>query len=181
VAVAEVSGQVSDPSGMAIAGAQVKIIETEQQTARNTTSNEQGRYALPNLPVGPYRLEVTAFGFKRHVQLGIVLEVGNSVQINVALQIGALSERIKVTASVGMVETKENSISQVIDGDRMVDLPLNGRQGTQLVLIAGAALTTPTGDMRGSKNFYSSTTISVGLRKISMPRCTYRAAPPAPT
>jgi hypothetical protein len=95
------------------------------------------------------------------VQSGIVLQVGNSVQINVAMQIGALSERVEVTASAGMVETKENTISQVIDGDRMVDLPLNGRQPTALVLMVGAALTTPAGDLRGNKNFYSSTTVSV--------------------
>ena len=161
VAVAEVTGLVSDPSGMAITGAQVKIIETEKQTVRNTTSGDQGRYALPNLPVGPYRLEVTASGFKMYVQSGIVLQVGNSVQINVVMQIGALTEHVEVTASAGMVETKENTISQVIDSDRMVDLPLNGRQPQQLVLLVGAALTTPAGDLRGSKNFYSSTTISV--------------------
>jgi len=161
VAVAEVTGQISDPSGRAIVGAQVKTIETGKQTVRNTTSNEQGRYALPNLPVGPYRLEVTASGFKSYVQSGIVLQVGNSVQINVVMQIGALSEHVEVTAGAVMVETKENTISQVIDGDRMVDLPLNGRQPTQLVLGVGAALTTPAGDLRGNKNFYSSTTISV--------------------
>ena len=83
------------------------------------------------------------------------------MQINVAMQLGALTEHVEVSAQAGMVETTENSVSQVIDERRIVDLPLNGRQPTQLILLSGAAMTTPGGDMRGSKNFYSSTTISV--------------------
>ncbi len=161
VAVAQVSGVVADPSGSPVPGAQVKMTETEMQFVRTTLTDSQGRYTLPNLPVGPYRLEVAAQGFKRYAQSGIVLEVGNNVQINVGMQLGALSEHVEVSAQAGMVETTENSVSQVIDERRIVDLPLNGRQPTQLILLSGAAMTTPGGDLRGSKNFYSSTTISV--------------------
>jgi hypothetical protein len=96
-----------------------------------------------------------------YVQSAIVLQVGNNVQINVKLQRGSLNESVEVTAGATMVETRDNAISQVIDTQRIVDLPLNGRQPTQLILLSGAAITTPGGDLRGSKNFYSSTTISV--------------------
>lgn len=161
VAVARVSGQVSDPSGAAVAGAAVKITETNKELVRRATTDEQGRYTLPSLPVGSYQLEVTASGFKSYVQSGITLQVGNNVEINVRLQIGSLSESIKVTASAGMVETRENAVSQVVDERRMVELPLNGRQPTQLILLSGAALTAPGGGMVGSKNYFSSTTISV--------------------
>src|SRR5215472_2253789 len=161
VAVAEVGGLVADQSGALISGAQVKITQTATQLVRTTTTDTQGRYILPNLPVGPYQLEVTAAGFKTYVQSGIVLQVGNNVEINVAMQVGAVSENVNVTASAAMVETRENTVSQVIDERRIVDLPLNGRQPTQLILLSGAAFTTPAGDLVSSKNYFSSTTISV--------------------
>ena len=68
VAIAEVSGMVSDPSGARLAGAQVTMTETSKNAARSTVSDTVGRYTLPNLPVGPYRLEVKAPGFKDYVQ-----------------------------------------------------------------------------------------------------------------
>src|SRR5215813_3493913 len=161
VAVAEVSGAVSDSSGAAIPGAAVKITQTETQLTRSTVSDPQGRYVFPNLPVGPYQLEIDANGFKSYRQAGIVLQVGNNVQVNVVMQIGSMSERVEVTAAASMVETKENTVSQVIDQQRIMELPLNGRQPTQLILLSGAALTTPGGGMVVSKNYFSSTTISV--------------------
>jgi Carboxypeptidase regulatory-like domain len=161
VSIAQVSGVVSDPSGSAVPGAQVQMLETAKGLARTATSDAQGRYTFPNLPVGPYRLEVSAAGFKGYVQSGIILQVGNNVTINVSMELGAISEHVEVSAQAGMVETKDNTVSQVIDERRIVDLPLNGRQPTQLILLSGAAITTPSGDLRGSKNFYSSTTISV--------------------
>ncbi len=161
VAIAQVAGVVSDPTGAPVPGAQVKITETDKQLMRTVVTDSEGRYTFPNLPVGPYRLEVAASGFKAHVQSGIVLQVGNSVTINVPMQIGAMSEHIEVTASAGMVETKENTIAQVIDEKRIMDLPLNGRQATQLILLSGAAIQTGGGGMVGSKNYFSSVTISV--------------------
>jgi hypothetical protein len=161
VSVAQVSGTISDPSGSPLAGAQVRITETAKQLSRSVTADEAGHYTFPELPVGPYQLEVSAQGFKTYMQSGILLQVGNNVQINVTMQLGAIAEHVEVTASVGMVETKETTISQVIDERRIVDLPLNGRQPTQLILLSGAAVTAPGGGMVGSKNYYSSTTISV--------------------
>ena len=161
VAIAEVAGRVSDPSGAPIAGAQVKIIETEKSQIRTVNTDDQGRYALPNLPVGPYRLEVHNAGFKSYVQSGIELQVGNNVEINISMQLGSVSETVEVAASAAMVETRENAISQVIDERRIVDLPLNGRQPTQLIVLSGAAVNAPGGGMTGSKNYASSTTISV--------------------
>ncbi len=161
VAVAQVGGVVSDNTGAAIAGAQVRIVETEKEFVRSTVTDVAGRYALPNLPVGPYRLEVTAPAFKTYVRSGIVLQVGNNIQIDVSMEVGALSEHIEVTAGTSMVETRENTIAQVIDERRIVDLPLNGRQPTQLILLSGASLQTSGGGMVGSKNYFSSVTISV--------------------
>lgn len=159
-AVAEVSGVVSDSSGKIIVGAQVTMIETSKGTTRTVMSDNEGRYILPNLPVGPYRLEVTSEGFKKYVQPSLNLRVGNNIQINVMMTIGSVSESIEVQAVASQVETKENSISNVVDQQRISELPLNGRQVTQLIITLGAAAYGDAGDT-GSKTFYSSTRISV--------------------
>ncbi|MEO7143685.1 MAG: TonB-dependent receptor [Bryobacteraceae bacterium] len=162
VAVAEVDGVVTDSTAKVMVGANVTIIETDKHTLRNTVTDSTGRYFLPNLPVGPYRLEVRSPGFKDYVRSGLVLQVGSNIQINVTMQVGAVVDTIEVHANASMVETKENSVSQVIDEQRINDLPLNGRQATQLILLSGASVNAPGGGMTGSKNFYNSTTISVG-------------------
>jgi hypothetical protein len=161
VSVAEATGLVLDPSGSAVAGATVKMVETERQVSHAATTDATGRYTIPNLPVGSYRLEASATGFKTYVQTGIELQVNNHVQLNINFQVGAIAEKVEVSAGANLVETQQNAISQVIDQKRIVDLPLNGRQPTQLILISGAAVVAPGGDMSGSKNYASSTTISI--------------------
>jgi hypothetical protein len=120
-----------------------------------------GHYIIPNLPVGPYLLQAGAVGFNNYRQSGIVLRVGDDLQVNVALRLGELSEQVQVSADASMVQTEDTSLSEVIDQRRIVDLPLNGRQPTQLILLSGAAATAPAGDMATSKNYPSSVTISV--------------------
>src|SRR6516165_11869544 len=160
VAVAQIGGVVSDPAGMVIAGAQVSITDTEKGQVHAAVSDSTGSYTIPNLPVGPYRLEVKAQGFKDYVQTGLVLQANNNIQVNAAMQVGSLTEKVEVTAAVNQVETKENSISVVIDSQRINELPLNGRQATQLILSLGAASYGDAGDT-GSKTFFSATRISV--------------------
>lgn len=162
VAVAQVEGQVMDSTGSAIPNAKVTITQTETGLSRTATTNSTGYYSLPELAVGPYKLQVTAQGFRDYVQTGIELHVGTNVQQNVTMQVGQVNSTVEVHASAGMVETKDNAISQVIDQRNMVDLPLNGRQATQLILLSGAAVTAPgASSLVGTKSFYSSTTISV--------------------
>jgi hypothetical protein len=160
VAIAQVSGNVTDQSGSAIPNAQVTMTETDKQVVHTTVTDAQGQYVLPGLPVGPYRLEVQASGFKNYVQTGIELQVNQNIQVNAAMQVGSISEKVEVSATASMVETKENSISSVIDQQRISELPLNGRQATQLIMTLGAAAYGDGGDT-GSKTFYSSTRISV--------------------
>jgi hypothetical protein len=161
VSIASVAGRVTDPQGAAVNGAQVKITSTETGAVRSVVTNSEGLYSIPNLPIGGYTLEASASGFQTYVQTGIALRVNDNIQINISLSVGNVSQQVTVSAAAQMVQTQDNSISQVIDQHRIAELPLNGRQATQLVLISGAAVTTPGGDMTGSKNFYSSTTISV--------------------
>lgn len=161
VAVAGVSGQVKDPSGAAVPEATVTMTQTDTQYSRSTRTDSQGVYHLLNLPVGPYVLAVTAPGFKRFEQKGIVLQVGTSIQLNASLEVGAVTESVEVSASAGMVETKQNAVAQVINQRQIIDLPLNGRQATQLILISGAAVVTPNSNLISSKNYQSSTTMSI--------------------
>src|SRR5438309_1604246 len=99
-----------------------------------------------------------SLGFKNYVLSGLVLQVGSSAELNVAMQVGALSEKVEVTAAAQMVETRESGVSQVIDEKRINDLPLNGRQATQLILLSGASFQPPGGNsMTGRKNYASST------------------------
>jgi len=156
VAVAEVDGYVTDPTGQAIPGAQLRMTDTAKGQVRTTVSDATGRYSFPNLAAGDYRLEATAAGFKSYIQSGIVLQVANNIEIKVQMEIGAVSESINVTANAGMVETKDNAISQVIDQQRIVELPLNGRNLTQLLTLTGAGTTAPAGDLTGSKNIQGS-------------------------
>jgi hypothetical protein len=158
----QISGVVTDPAGAAVPGAKVKASQTETGFSRTVPTGPEGNYALSNLPIGPYRLEVTADGFMAYAQGGIVLQVNTNPVINIVLRLGALTQTVDVSAGAAMVETQSNGFSQVIDQRRVVDLPLNGRQATQLILLSGGAVTAPPSDMASTKNYPSSTTISVG-------------------
>jgi len=165
VAVAEVDGHVTDPSGASVAGATVKMTETEKQVVHTTATDGSGNFRLPNLPVGPYVLEVNAQGFKVYRQTGITLQVASTVTQNVVMQIGALTETVEVVADASMVETKDSAIGQVMEQRKIVDLPLNGRNLTQLLTLVGGGSTAPAGDLTGSKNIQGSNgsgTFSVG-------------------
>jgi hypothetical protein len=158
VAVAEVDGRVTDPSGAAIPGAMVKMTEIDKRKLHTFTTDASGAFRFPNLPVGAYTLEVSSAGFKVYRQTGITLQVASNIAQNVIMQIGAVTETVEVVANASMVETKENSISQVIDQQRIVELPLNGRNLTQLLTLTGAGTTAPAGDLTGSKNIQGSNT-----------------------
>jgi hypothetical protein len=131
VASAEVSGSVADTTGGSLVNAEVTMVDTQKDTPHSTFTDDRGHYVLPNLPVGPYRLEIKASGFKNYTQSGIELQVGNNIELNVTMQVGSMSEKVEVAANVNMVETKETSVSQVIDQRCINELPLNGRQAIQ--------------------------------------------------
>jgi hypothetical protein len=165
VAVAEVDGIVSDTTGKVMVNVQVTMIQTETQAVRSTFTDVSGRYAIGNLPPGPYTMDVKAPGFKDYRQTGLVLQVGQTIAVNVAMTVGAVSETVEVAANASMVETKDTGIAQVIDENKVVDLPLNGRNLTQLLTLVGGGTTTPAGDLTGSKNIQGSQasgTFSVG-------------------
>ena len=146
--------------GGAIPGAEVTATKTDTGQVRTVFTGADGAYALPNLPIGPYQLKVVLQGFNTYVRDGIVLQVGSNPEINVTLAVGAISEQVTVTANSTLVETKNTGVGQVIDNQRVMELPLNGRQATELIFLSGLATSAPAGDLNTNKNF-PTVTISV--------------------
>ncbi len=136
---AQISGTVRDATGAVVPGAAIKATQTATGVVRTTTSGADGGYVLPNLPIGPYMVEVTKEGFSRFVQMGIVLEVATNPTLDFSMKVGAVSEQVTVEASTLQVETRTNSIGQVVDNARIMEMPLNGRDVHQLIFLAGMA------------------------------------------
>ncbi len=161
VGTGQIQGTVTDTTGSVVSGATVEASQQESGLKREVTSGADGGFNLPNLPVGPYQLRVTRDGFNAYVQSGIVIQVGNNLRIPVTLAVGGVTQTVQVESEASMVQTEDQSVSQVIDPERIVDIPLNGRQATQLILLTGAATVAPSGDNVGSKNYTSEVPLSV--------------------
>lgn len=160
VASAQISGVVRDTSGGVLPGAEVTVTKTDTGLTRTVFTDENGFYVIPNLPVGPYRMTVVLQGFNTYVRDGIVLQVNTNPTIDVTLTIGALEEQVTVVAGASMVETRTTGVGQVIDNQRVLEMPLNGRVATELIFLAGLATPAPAGDLNTNKN-YPTVTISV--------------------
>src|SRR5262245_24385417 len=163
-ATAQIAGTVRDQSGAVLPGAEVTVRQADTGATRTAVSNETGAYVLSNLPIGPYRLEAALPGFRTFVQTGIVLQVNSSPVVNPVLEVGQVSEQVEVQANATLVETRSTGVGEVIDSQRVVELPLNGRQATQLINLAGAAATIPlsnVGQLYSGKNNPDETPISV--------------------
>jgi Carboxypeptidase regulatory-like domain len=159
-ATAQISGTVSDQSGAVLPGAEITATQTETGIVRNTVSNETGSYVLPNLPLGSYRLEVSLPGFRKFAQSGIVLQVNSNPVINAVLAVGQQTELIEVQANAALVETRTTGVGQIMETQRILELPLNGRNVTELITLGGAAVNVP---------LYSSSTRSIsGQQAISV-------------
>ena len=113
-ATARIQGTVRDPSGGGVPGAEVKATQTATGTVRTATTGTDGGYVLPELPIGPYLLEVTKEGFARYAQTGIVLAVADSPTIDAPLKVGAVTESVQVEANAALIETQTTGISGVM-------------------------------------------------------------------
>src|SRR2546430_2927670 len=98
-ATAQISGSVQDSTGAVLPGVEITATQTATGISRMTVSNETGAYVLPNLPVGPYRLEAGLPGFRTFVQTGIVLQVNTTPTVNITLQVSQVSEQVEVQAN----------------------------------------------------------------------------------
>ncbi|MBV9266513.1 MAG: carboxypeptidase regulatory-like domain-containing protein, partial [Acidobacteriaceae bacterium] len=160
VSTSQISGTIRDISGAIVPGAEIQLTQTETAAVRTETSGPDGGYTISNLSVGHYQLRVSKPGFSTYVQEGIELQISTNPVVNVTLQLGSTSQQIVVEASAAMVETHESGVGQVIDQHSVIDMPLNGRQATDLIVLSGAATTAPAGDLNTNKN-YPTVTLSV--------------------
>src|SRR5262245_37464110 len=145
-ASAQISGTAKDQSGAVLPGVEIRATQAETGIARTTVTNETGSYVLPNLPIGPYKLEGSLPGFRTYAQTGIVLQVQSSPVINVTLEVGQITETLEVEANAVLVETRSTSVGQVVENTRILELPLNGRKAVELIALAGAAAPAPAAD-----------------------------------
>ena len=122
-ATAQIGGTVKDQTGAVLPGVEVTATQTETGISRSTITNETGSYVLPNLATGPYRLEARLPGFRTFLQTGIVLQVSDNQVINPTLEVGQVSEQIEVQANAAQVETRATGVGQVIENQRILELP----------------------------------------------------------
>ncbi len=163
-ATSQIQGVVRDASGLPVPGADVKATQTDTGTVRTAVSGTDGDYVLSNLAIGPYRLEVSKSGFASYVQTGIVLQVATNPTIDVALNLGTVSQTVQVEANAAQVETENTSVGTVIENQRIIDLPLNGRQATDLIQLTGAAI--PAG-VNGTAGFPGGQNIAIAGGQLS--------------
>ncbi len=141
-ATAQLGGRVTDQSGGVLPGVSVTATQIDTGFSRTVVTDGEGAYAITNLPTGPYRLEVALQGFRTYAQTGIVLQVDTNAVINASLQVGELAETVSVEAATPLVDVRSSGISEVVENERIVELPLQGRNVTDLIVLAGAAVQT---------------------------------------
>ena len=158
---ANLQGTVTDSTGAVVANASVALTDEATQVRRTTVSDASGVYLFPALPISTYDLMVTASGFKTYLQKGIVLEVGSSISVNASLIVGSKEQTIEVQAEALALQTEDATFKQTIDNKEVNEMPLNGRQMTQLIGLSGGSNLAPAGDFTGSKYSYATISISI--------------------
>jgi Carboxypeptidase regulatory-like domain/TonB-dependent Receptor Plug Domain len=132
---ASMLGVVRDSSGSAIPNAEVTAVDTQTSLTRTTKTDETGAYLLTSLPIGQYRLRVTAPGFRSFVQNGITLDVNANARVDAVLLPGAQAQTVEVTGQSTGIDTHTASMSELVDRTRIQELPLNGRNAMQLAAV----------------------------------------------
>src|SRR3989442_5557632 len=146
-----IAGSVSDSTGAIIPGAQVTLTNLGTNEKRVTPSSAEGLYQFVNLVPGRYRIDVEKEGFKHFTREPIVVEVQNALRIDVALEVGALTQRVEVTAQTPLLQPQTSDLGQGVEQRKATELPPNGRNPLNLaalvpsVIPLGGAMSNPTG------------------------------------
>ncbi|MFN0171861.1 MAG: carboxypeptidase regulatory-like domain-containing protein [Bryobacteraceae bacterium] len=143
---ASITGQITDASGGVVPGAVVTIRNQASGISFVSTSDADGFYRAPQLRPAVYTLSVTAAGFSTAVREGIEARVNDRLRVDLALQTGTVNESIQVTGAPPLLQTEDATMGQVIDNQKIVELPLNGRSWLQLALLSPGAVTYGTYD-----------------------------------
>jgi len=147
----KISGIILDTTSGVIPGAEVLVINDVTHIKTSTRTNAEGIYALPNLPPGPYRLQVSKVGFKTVIKPDILLNVQDALSINFTLPVGAVSETVTVESGAPMVNTTDGSVSTIVDRQFVENIPLNGRSFQSLIQLAPGVVLTKTDSLNGGQ------------------------------
>ena len=150
---ATVAGVVTDESGAVLPGAQVTVTNTATGVRRSVTTDGAGRFSAPQLEPGPYEVSATMKGFETMVREGITLALGQEANLNLPMKVGAVTEQVTVTAEAPLVNTSSSSVAGVVDEKRIEDLPLNGRDFSQLPLVQPGVSSFRNGSVAVSKGY----------------------------
>jgi hypothetical protein len=134
-----VVGIVNDPSGASIPGARVRVLNMRTGVARETDTDENGRFAVISLIPGTYSVEVTAANFQKQIQENLKLDVAGALNLTFRLTVGQVTESISVAAEAELLKSTDGTISTTIDNAKVVELPLNGRNFNNLVRLTPGA------------------------------------------
>jgi len=130
-----IRGVVLDPSGAGVPSAKVTATQVETGLSRATVTDHHGAYILVLLPVGHYRLEASAKDFRKFAQEGITLSVNEAANVPIRLTIGSPTQLVQVQANAALIETSDTTLGKTVGEREILDLPLNGRNFSQLGLL----------------------------------------------
>jgi hypothetical protein len=147
-----IRGTVSDSTGAGIPGASVTATNTQTDQKRSTQTTTSGIFLFPDLPIGPYELEISKPGFNAQNRQGTQLLTGQTIGLDIVLAVGSQTESIRVGADTQQIQTTTSTVSQSIDEKQMQDLPLNGRNPLQLTTLTPGARLTNTGTESGQQD-----------------------------
>ena len=139
VAGGTIQGLITDPSGAVVNGAQITVSDLVTGVQHDASTNSAGLYAVPNLPPAVYSLSVQAAGFSRRQASHLTLTVGGSLTVNLALATGNSTESVEVQDTANRIDLDSSSISEVVDSQTIRELPLNGRDWSQLITLEPGA------------------------------------------
>src|ERR1051326_7973104 len=146
-------GRVADPTGAALVGVKVTLINDATGVRRETQTNDTGDYVFPEVPVGDYTLEFDETGFKKNVRHGVTLQLNQVLTLNMVMQIGQAQEVIDVTSEAPLVDTTSTQLGTVVNDRAIAQLPLNERDTYQfLSLQPGVSSQTGSDLYYGSSN-----------------------------
>jgi hypothetical protein len=144
--VGSISGIVRDPQGAAVPNAEVTVTEETTSATRTVKTNDEGFYSIPSLPVGRYTVSASPTGFKKTVNSGVELHIGDKLSVDLTLEVGAVGEVVTVTGEASLVQTRNSDVSSLVTQKQITELPLNGRNYAQLVtLVPGISPVTQAG------------------------------------
>ena len=140
IAIAQVTtgtiiGTVKDSAGAVLPGVSIKLTNTDTGATRTVIADELGRYNAPQLPLGGYEISAELPGFQTAVRRGVTLTIGREAVVDFALQVGSVAQEVTVNAEAALVSTTNANLSYLVDDKKIRDLPLNGRNYTQLATL----------------------------------------------